>query len=678
MNLHAVGSRAAVVALVVAALLPLSAQDPPPPQSGQVFRGAVDFVRVDAYPRRDGRIVEGLTAADFTILEDGQPQTIDTFEFVRHAADPAWERVDPRNRADAERWVADPKRRLFIIYVDLYHITRASSHQIRGPLMQVLSEAIGPSDVVAVMTSETRIGDLAFTQTLNTISAELERYWEWGLADAPVSPRNPAEEQVAACGDSRSGIDGVIRRFRDDVFFTSVESLIAHMGALRQDRTNVVLLSEGWRNTRGGIDIRNLNSLPGQSQIPIRQQAGRLPGPGRSGIDQFGRPTTDTGGARPPSCTELLARLQVDYDERFRRLFRTANANNVSFHTIDVAGLQTGMVTAEAATPVRTGSMSYPRVLQELAENTDGVATVNSNDIGLGLRRVIAHTASYYLLGYASTNTATDGRYRRIDVRVNERGVDVTARRGYTAVSDQMQALADARSARAAVPVPVASALGDLSRWESGEGLFATASITGNAATVVAELAPRELVSGRWRGGASLSVELVDRTGRSRAVDATLAPTTTAARIDVPVDDGSAGPWRAYVRATSGDAELTTRIDVAAAGRVGLGHARLFRIPAIGRAVPHPVAAPIYRRGERLRIEWRPSSPTPHTVRLIDRRGQTLAPGAALVDSFDAASGVLTVDLHVAVLAAGDYGVEVTTGDGDEAERQIVAFRVGR
>lgn len=41
------------------------------------------------------RVVEGLTAADFTILEDGQPQTIDTFEFVRHAADRAHERVPP-------------------------------------------------------------------------------------------------------------------------------------------------------------------------------------------------------------------------------------------------------------------------------------------------------------------------------------------------------------------------------------------------------------------------------------------------------------------------------------------------------------------------------------------------------------------------------------------------------
>jgi hypothetical protein len=63
-------------------------------------------------------------------------------------------------------------------------------------------------------------------------------------------------------------------------------------------------------------------------------------------------------------------------------------------------------------------------------------------------------------------------------------------------------------------------------------------------------------------------------------------------------------------------------------------------------------------------------------MRLLDRRGQTLSPGAAMAMAFDDAAGVLRVELHVAALAEGDYGIEVRTGD--ETERQIVAFRVGR
>jgi hypothetical protein len=47
-------------------------QNPPVPQSPQLptFRTETHFVRVDAYPSRDGHIVEGLTASDFEVFED--------------------------------------------------------------------------------------------------------------------------------------------------------------------------------------------------------------------------------------------------------------------------------------------------------------------------------------------------------------------------------------------------------------------------------------------------------------------------------------------------------------------------------------------------------------------------------------------------------------------------------
>src|SRR3954465_8748542 len=51
-------------------------------QQRPVFRGAPPFVRVDAYPIQDGKIVEGLEAEDFEILEDGKPQKIESFDFV--------------------------------------------------------------------------------------------------------------------------------------------------------------------------------------------------------------------------------------------------------------------------------------------------------------------------------------------------------------------------------------------------------------------------------------------------------------------------------------------------------------------------------------------------------------------------------------------------------------------
>src|SRR5205085_11139486 len=58
-----------------------SAQQAPP-----VFRSATSIVSVDVIVRdASGNVVKGLTAADFTVLEDGKPQQIETFTFQQIA-----------------------------------------------------------------------------------------------------------------------------------------------------------------------------------------------------------------------------------------------------------------------------------------------------------------------------------------------------------------------------------------------------------------------------------------------------------------------------------------------------------------------------------------------------------------------------------------------------------------
>jgi hypothetical protein len=72
--------------------------------------------------------------------------------------------------------------------------------------------------------------------------------------------------------------------------------------------------------------------------------------------------------------------------------------------------------------------------LRTLAENTDGLAIVDSNDLAKGLRRVVDDLSSYYLLGYYS-NGPLDGKFHSINVRVKRTGVQVRARRGYLAAT---------------------------------------------------------------------------------------------------------------------------------------------------------------------------------------------------------------------------------------------------
>ena len=109
--------------------------------------------------------------------------------------------------------------------------------------------------------------------------------------------------------------------------------------------------------------------------------------------------------------------------------------------------------------------------MRTLAEATDGLAVMGSNDLDKGLRRISDDLTSYYLLGYYSTNTKLDGGYRSLKVRVTRPGVSVRARRGYRAAT--ADEVAKARAAAAAPAStwrrPVQAAIGT-ARWHPSRG----------------------------------------------------------------------------------------------------------------------------------------------------------------------------------------------------------------
>jgi hypothetical protein len=67
-----------------------------------------------------------------------------------------------------------------------------------------------------------------------------------------------------------------------------------------------------------------------------------------------------------------------------------------------------------------------------LAANTGGFAAVNRNDFNTAFDRIVQENSQYYLLGYYSTNSRRDGRYRKIEIRVKRPGLRVArSRNGY-------------------------------------------------------------------------------------------------------------------------------------------------------------------------------------------------------------------------------------------------------
>ncbi len=69
--------------------------------------------------------------------------------------------------------------------------------------------------------------------------------------------------------------------------------------------------------------------------------------------------------------------------------------------------------------------------MRTLSSETGGIAVLNQNDFGEGLRQIVDNNSHYYLLGYYPTHNLSDGKYRRIEVRVKRPGVEVRTRKGY-------------------------------------------------------------------------------------------------------------------------------------------------------------------------------------------------------------------------------------------------------
>ena len=236
------------------------------------------------------------------------------------------------------------------------------------------------------------------------------------------------------------------------------------MGAIREGRTAVIAVTDGWvlfapdpSLTKPRTDVRRerVDPTPG-TPPPVGVGPGgtltnRLPSRDGSLVDNR------------TECDKDRAELAMaDNDRRFQDLFGEANRANVSFYPIDPRGLvvfDTPMKQKVSLEADRVRRVRRSETLQLLALNTDGLALLNNNDLKAQLRRAADDLTSYYLMGYYSTNSRPDGRFRAIKVRSKRPGVEIRARRGYNTAT-----AAEIEAARAATEVVVPEAKKALSR----------------------------------------------------------------------------------------------------------------------------------------------------------------------------------------------------------------------
>ena len=214
---------------------------------------------------------------------------------------------------------------------------------------------------------------------------------------------------------------------------------------------------------------------------------------------------------------DRLALAMIDHTRRLRQITEDANRANVSFYPVYARGLAVfdAPIGPDRPPPLevdRQNLAARQDSLRQLAADTDGLAVVNTNQIDNALKRIVADLSSYYLLGYYSTNTKLDGRFRTITVRVGRPGVQVRARRGYRGLTaDELLTAAEGeKRADAAASSPVNVVINPRAPFRIRTATWTSPAAGGEAAVwVVGELDYATRKDLMWSAGAKAEIVLV-------------------------------------------------------------------------------------------------------------------------------------------------------------------------
>ncbi len=655
---------AAGVAAGAAGAAPQDPQAPAPQRP--VFRAGANFVAVDAYPTRDGKIVEDLTRDDFEVYEDGKRQTVEQFEFVRGVPDGPDAEPIPTKLDAAARLVGDPRRRVFVVFLTGFHASPEGAMNTRRATEMFFAQSVGTSDLFGILRPEQPVTDLVLGERPEILADQASSYWDWAsLPHPPGFARSPAEQDVYDClfGHQGTGdIEKLMDAWRLDKLLTSLDELTVRLASMREARSNILVFS-------GAFALAGVGGRQGGGGLPTLTPAGR------------------SGAPVETPCDHEWLRLQTArFGDRFKNIIDTAERGDVSISVVDPAGLS---IYDQSMSATRGALLSDSNhrydAMATLASATGGEAIVGAAEIGPALVKLAGGQSGHYELGYYSSNNRFDGKFRSIGVKIRRSGVSVVARKGYQAPTAEMLRASEEAAARAGSepppPSPAAMAIAELGRIDEEAGLHVHAARRGDRIVAVVELASAQLELGRWADGASVDARLLGANGLEASTAHEKIPAgARAAAVILTVPGGTNGPWSVSVRATGSGGELSDRIDVPSAAWKLLGDPLIFRAATLPNAPLRPVADFTFRRTERMHVEWPILVPLAgRQARLLDPRGQPIAIPVAIAESSDSASPLLTADVVLNALAPAEYVVEVTAdAGGGRTELRFAPFKVVR
>ena len=382
------------------------AQQPTPqPNASGTFTMKVqtDIVLTNVVVRdkKTGEVVKGLKESDFTILENGKPQKIASFDYqnVDEAAV-----LREKSTVTGKATIADllngdfaasPEalrdHRLIVMFFDLSSMQPEDIDRAVESAQDYVNKKMQPADLVALVSMATGLSmDQDFTSDKAALLRGLDKY-------------NGTEGTGFANGNEGGNSGGTAD---DASSFTADDS---EYNALNTDR----------------------------ELYAIRAIAKSL-----ERVDQRKSLLYFSGG---------LTRQGIENQASMRAATNEAVKANMAIYSVDSRGLEALPPVGNASTGSLRGTASYSggamqsnldanfgsqETLATLSSDTGGKAFFDSNDFAPAFQQVQHDTEAYYILGFHSTNAARDGSYRHLTVKLNRSDAKIDYRPGYYAPAD--------------------------------------------------------------------------------------------------------------------------------------------------------------------------------------------------------------------------------------------------
>src|SRR5215831_8722136 len=421
-------------------------------QDEPLLRIETELVQIDAVVTdKQGKLARDLKRSDFELFDDGKKQEIAHFA-IGTAAQPArWLAVEkkPAEKSPVDATPVEIRAgRYVVIAVDDFHLAPENLLIAKRTLQRFINDQMVAGDQVAIATTSGNIG--MFQQFTD----------ERDVLERAVNRLSVQQRTVTSSSDVPRITD-----YQAELIDTGdLDALeLAVQEILRQEPTPPPPPQAGGR---GGVNAAGFGGGGSQRERATQQAQSRA----RSIVSQNAHYTRATLSNLESVIRNLGAltgrKMLVLLSDGFylggnsssqiydmRRIIDAATRAGVVIYSIDARGLVAVPPGGSASDSFGGDDINLPgaraRVesrgvqakldgLNALARDTGGTLFNNSNDLSLGLQRVLDANETYYVLAYEPSTPYRDGRFHKIEVRIAGRpDLTVRTRKGYFASSNK-------------------------------------------------------------------------------------------------------------------------------------------------------------------------------------------------------------------------------------------------